>query len=1255
MLTNPKSPKLSKVRISRRGNNFQFPAARNTFTAKRNELDPNKLINLVHKSVDHDEEDDELGPLAINPHNLQPLPSLLQTKSNNFPDAWNLAQPKSVKFSHSRNKSNNFSDIDEEKEEKCAAPGGSQGLLSPRSRMKHPRMKYLRSKGTQRNLQLGFVGISHDPKLNLDKEVRDIAQNNIDYTRRVFTIEDFKKLLTESPHVVHVSTHGAHHYQVANTQNEFQISLEETTTIRAMIDEDPHFSAYYAVIALFFELEINHFVQYGFKKKEKIQQRLRTWIWKDQKTFPLLMNRKIFAMLQSILQRFGCSFHDNEKQQCVEICWGQCRQEWNAKHKRYDNKVLRPPHPPIGEYHLMNIYKHDKEVQTLYREIFNHYANSGAKNPNIFQRMQKQQGYSWEILCVLLQRKLFEQGAEPDDRDPTRWIEANEQEEDTEWKGQDEDKMVYVNDEFMSDVDPDEAAEFGLSDDDEVDPAEAAEFVSDDEKKEEELEDDEAAEFGLSDDDDEDASAFCGGGDTVTEIKFAQYMELTRELKIVPKGIGKNELNSDPQAMQKLVQELAALREKISKQLKKAADVQVQFMTKSNTSANVQIIRFLNDSALQAAKQRIEKIKDMVRVHNEYDIQFRPIDKADKSTQVQVGYIPKTQAINYSIDIKHKTDPLSRLLKKHLVSRSHCKIKLLVLNGCHSYILGKIFSEYVENVICINPYVKIQDRTATTFAQYFYAGLHEYVNPTRHLKESVLRAYIDAKGYLSKDCANDTACKAHSHSHPNDRKPGGRVFHQQQFSTLHCDNDWGKLQTLLNDKRKFREYRKEMRSQGLYEGLENLYDGRTLILSNVSEAETSEIVDYLEDFFPSYNEEQTNKQIQCNEDDQKYVTDIESEDNDGFGNIGGVGFVKSHKYYKDEHYPELSYAYLKFQTTPHRRLAQKILSDKQDDETAVFSRSVHYDQDFSHQDDEKEHKRCSSSEGDMYSNTGNLGWIYRAVPPCCCAPQHPHLSQDKWMLLREGKLINRTILASIQQIHSGLEKKRTRDQHRQQVRMKRMLPRVDSVTEEGRDSSSMSTASDTVNSYRLHSNNTHTKGDEERSTTLRNSHSSHNTFGDDHINTSEQPTFKNDFGRSKSRRKLNNFGTDATTKKKSKRQSQNFRSSKKLSLNDFSGGDETQRNRNRKKQPKMNNFASPKAARKNNNFQSNNFGTTESSSNGNDFASAKKPSNGNNFGSAPKKSANTNTFGAAKALSTSQGNNFGSVKKPSKGNSFKNF
>ncbi len=34
------------------------------------------------------------------------------------------------------------------------------------------------------------------------------------------------------------------------------------------------------------------------------------------------------------------------------------------------------------------------------------------------------------------------------------------------------------------------------------------------------------------------------------------------------------------------------------------------------------------------------------------------------------------------------------------------------MNGCHSYILGKIFSEYVQSVICIHLYAKTLDRTA---------------------------------------------------------------------------------------------------------------------------------------------------------------------------------------------------------------------------------------------------------------------------------------------------------------------------------------------------------------------------------------------------------------------------------------------------------------------------------------------------------------------------------------------------------------
>eukprot|EP01083_Nonionella_stella_P176874 620125_1 len=154
------------------------------------------------------------------------------------------------------------------------------------------------------------------------------------------TVAELESILIESRPTVHISTHCNHHYKATAKENEFQISFEETHILRALIDEDANFSAYYAVIALLFEMEMNHFVQYGFKRGEKHNRSLRTSLWYDGIQFALLTNRKIYGMFCSILDRFG--MHYTDRGGCIEIHWGQYKYDADSN----KHVFVAPPHAP---------------------------------------------------------------------------------------------------------------------------------------------------------------------------------------------------------------------------------------------------------------------------------------------------------------------------------------------------------------------------------------------------------------------------------------------------------------------------------------------------------------------------------------------------------------------------------------------------------------------------------------------------------------------------------------------------------------------------------------------------------------------------------------------------------------------------------------------------------------------------------------------------------------------------------------------
>eukprot|EP01083_Nonionella_stella_P179126 634931_1 len=221
------------------------------------------------------------------------------------------------------------------------------------------------------------------------------------FLHAVMTASQFESVLKESPTMLHVSTHGSHHYKATEPENEFQISFEETHILRALIDEDTNFSACYAVIAMLFEIEMNHFVQYGLKHSAKHNQSLRTYIWCDASRFALLMNDKIYAMFRAILDRFGMHSHAREGG-CIEIYWGRYE---------YVNKKLvfaTPPHAPIDAFQLKTLYSVDENVQVILKTINDDYNRALACNLTIAEALKEHQMFSWEILSILLHRMLNE-------------------------------------------------------------------------------------------------------------------------------------------------------------------------------------------------------------------------------------------------------------------------------------------------------------------------------------------------------------------------------------------------------------------------------------------------------------------------------------------------------------------------------------------------------------------------------------------------------------------------------------------------------------------------------------------------------------------------------------------------------------------------------------------------------------------------------------------------------------------------------
>eukprot|EP01083_Nonionella_stella_P110132 322071_1 len=259
-------------------------------------------------------------------------------------------------------------------------------------------------------------------------------------------------------------------------------------------------------------------------------------------------------------------------------------------------------------------------------------------------------------------------------------------------------------------------------------------------------------------------------------------MDLIREIKVIPKV----EMRANQSEMKGMNHRLNVFKDQLVRSIQETTGIEIQLSQSSQSANNVHIMQFANKDALKEARKEIDKIRANPKYNNEYKIQFRHISKADDETKKQVGFVNKMQEKVYRIDIKNKTDPISQMVKNHLKSREECRIKLLVLNGSNSFILGKIFSEYVENVICIHPFVKIRDSTTAIFTKYFDQSLIKNTNVSTPLSQSVLKSYNMAKRHVTKECSNDNACGSTSSQSVSFSKPKYQTLKEELLQNGIC-------------------------------------------------------------------------------------------------------------------------------------------------------------------------------------------------------------------------------------------------------------------------------------------------------------------------------------------------------------------------------------------------------------------------------------------------------------------------------------
>ena len=135
------------------------------------------------------------------------------------------------------------------------------------------------------------------------------------------------------------------------------------------------------------------------------------------------------------------------------------------------------------------------------------------------------------------------------------------------------------------------------------------------------------------------------------------------------------------------------------------------------------ILRFENKVSFETGIKMISK-------NNENWVDIIVTDLSNHISQeasIYLGYIPNTiqSIIKINLD-KIEECTLANTVKKFLRSKRECKIKLLIINGCHSWGLAQIFKKYVKLVICVHPNTAIYDSTCTQFVEQFYQNFSKF-------------------------------------------------------------------------------------------------------------------------------------------------------------------------------------------------------------------------------------------------------------------------------------------------------------------------------------------------------------------------------------------------------------------------------------------------------------------------------------------------------------------------------------------------
>lgn len=241
----------------------------------------------------------------------------------------------------------------------------------------------------------------------------------------------------------------------------------------------------------------------------------------------------------------------------------------------------------------------------------------------------------------------------------------------------------------------------------------------------------------------------------------------TYVLRVVPKDLN----NADPSAQHIVFEpDINRIINKIERGIKKEAEIWNGTTFNSNRgdhvttgSSHFRIFSFINADIVSMVREEI--ISPLRKKNDRYHIFFNSLRKSDPTAYRLCGYVPVQEKKEYDLNT------VGNLIRETLKSREECKIELLLLMGCYSYHLAKVFQPFIENIICVHPRVPIEDKYCVRFSRFFYRKLAQQYTRDRTFNRVVKNAFYEALRVLMENAD----LEGHIPQHKGDRNLNGYI------------------------------------------------------------------------------------------------------------------------------------------------------------------------------------------------------------------------------------------------------------------------------------------------------------------------------------------------------------------------------------------------------------------------------------------------------------------------------------------------